>query len=306
MKKPTLVVLAAGMGSRFGGLKQMASVGPAGQYMLEYTIYDAARGGFGDAVVVISKAMEEEFNKTMAGRLAKLLPLRTAYQEMTDLPEGFALPEGRVKPWGTGHAVRAARQLVDSPFAVVNADDFYGAESYRLMADFLRQRSSAPPEDNCKYAMAGYRLSHTLSENGSVSRGVCGECGGLLTGIVERTRIEKTPDGIAYTENDGADWTPLPPDTTVSMNFWGLTPDFFPALETLFIEFLQNTPQPERAEFYLPGAVNTLMERGETAVRVLRTCAQWCGVTYAGDLPLVQNTLQELTAQGFYPETFRA
>ena len=301
MKKPTLLIMAAGLGSRFGGLKQLAAIGPGGQYLLEYSVYDAARAGFGDVVAVITRAIEEEFERGVGKRLQKILPLRTVYQEMADLPPGFSVPPERKKPWGTTHAVLAARAVIENPFAVINGDDFYGEDAYRRMAAFLSELS---PQDAGHCAMAGYRLENTLSEHGSVSRGVCRAEGDALLEIAERTRIERRGDGIAYSEDAGETWLSLAPDTIVSMNFWGFSPAIFPLFMKELRRFLQNIPDSERSEIYLPYTVGELMKCREAAVRVLNTDARWCGVTYAADLPGVQADVREMTERGLYPAEF--
>lgn len=301
MGKPTLVVMAAGMGSRFGGLKQITPVGPAGQCILEYSVFDAVRAGFGRVVVVIKHAIEETFKEQIGRRLEKVIPVDYVYQELDKLPAGFTVPEGRVKPWGTGHAVLCCRGVVQEPFMVINADDFYGAGSYRLLADFL---AGNPSGDVRHIAMVGYELGNTLTEHGYVSRGVCQvDAAGYLTGITERTHIEWREGRPAFTEDGGQSWTPLSAGTIVSMNCWGFPAEVLEDLEGIFIEVLQGeTFDPLKSEFHLPYAVNRLVSSGKADVRVLPTTDRWYGMTYAEDRQMVADAIARLVEQGVYPE----
>lgn len=297
MKQPTLVVLAAGMGSRFGGLKQMTPVDNSGNSILHYSIYDACQAGFGRVVFVIKHAIEEDFRKITAG-LEKYIDVAYAYQETDMLPAGFCVPEGRVKPWGTGHAVLCAKDEIDGPFTVINSDDFYGRGTYLTIADFLRQTHA----DN-EHAMVGYRLRNALTEYGSVARGVCETRDGLLTRVTERTKIYKRGDDAAFTE-DGEHFEPLSGDTLVSMNFWGYQPSMLQELERMFPRFLQeNLPtNPIKCEFYLPGATDALIQSGKAVVRMLTTDETWYGVTYREDLASVQANIAAMHENGLYPE----
>lgn len=298
-QKPALVIMAAGMGSRFGGPKQITPVGPAGELLMDYSIYDALRAGFGRVVFVIKREMEQDFREAVGDRIAAQAPVTYVYQDVTALPNGYAVPEGRVKPWGTGHAVLCCRQAVTEPFAVINADDYYGSECYRLLAETL----STPSADGVlNVAMAGYVLKNTLTENGYVSRGVCEtDPAGYLTGITERTRIELHEEGPCFTEDGGESWTPLAPDTTVSMNCWGFPAGTLEHFEALFRAFLDEKGGELKSEFYLPAAVNELVAAGKARVAVRQTPDKWYGMTYAEDREAVKQALQSLTEQGFYP-----
>ena len=297
--KPTLIVMAAGMGSRFGGLKQITPVGPAGEKLLDYAAYDACRAGFGKVVFVIKHAIEEEFKAQIGEKIAARIPVEYVYQELDKLPAGYSVPAGREKPWGTGHAVLCCRETVREPFAVINADDYYGQQCFGLLADFLQ----APVEDGkCHIAMAGDRLGNTLTENGYVSRGVCtiGD-DQLLKGLVERTHIEWRDGTPAFTEDDGRSWTPLAADTVVSMNCWAFPAGTLDRFEELFRAFLDEHGTELKSEFYLPFAVNSLMEAGQADVRVIPTEDKWYGMTYAADHEMVRAALKKMTEQGMYP-----
>lgn len=297
--KPVLVVMAAGMGSRYGGLKQIDPVGPCGEAILDYSLYDAYEAGFETAVIIIKSAIEKDFMETVGKRLEKCpLKIRYAFQEMEKIPEEFCVPEGRVKPFGTGHAVLCARnEINDAPFVVINADDYYGKDAFKVIYTYL---CNAAESDYC---MVGYRLGNTVTENGSVSRGVCSaDAKGNLADIVERTRIEKYEGGIHFTE-DGENWDDLREDTIVSMNMWGFTPGFLVHLEARFPEFLrQQLPgNPMKAEFQLPYSVDMLLKAGEATVKILKSEDKWYGVTYAADKPMVVAALADLARQGKYP-----
>lgn len=297
MNKPTLVVMAAGMGSRFGGLKQMTPVDDEGNSILHYSLYDAWKAGFGKVVFIIKEAIEEDFKKFTSG-LERYLEVVYVNQEVDRLPEGFAVPEGRVKPWGTGHAVLCAKDDIDGPFAVINADDFYGRGAFEVLAAFLRE-SDAENE----YAMVGYLLKNAITGNGSFARGVCEISDGCLVGVTERTHIEKRGEDAAYTE-DGATFIPISGNTVVSMNCWGFRPSFLAELERRFPRFLEeNLPKnPEKCEYFLPTVANRLLHEGLCTVRVLETTETWHGVTYREDLPAVRQAIAEMRRAGKYPE----
>ena len=297
MKKPTLVVMAAGMGSRFGGLKQMTPVDAQGNSIIHYSLYDAWKAGFGKVVFIIKEAIAEDFKKVTAG-LEKYLEVAYVYQEIHKLPEGFRIPEGRTKPWGTGHAVLCAKDEIDGPFAVINADDFYGRGAYTALAEFFAEEHA----DN-EYAMVGYLLKNAMTENGHVARGVCEMENGLLTGVTERTHIEKRGENAAYTE-DGETFIPLSGESIVSMNFWGFTPRILEELEHRFPKFLEeNIPvNPIKCEFFLPTVANAQIHEGLGSVKVLSTGETWHGVTYREDLPAVQAAIEKMHAEGKYPE----
>ena len=298
MKKPILVIMAAGMGSRFGGMKQMTPVDEQGHFMMDFSIFDAIRAGFGKVICVIKEEMTETFEEIIGTRIRPHVELVYAYQKLTDIPEGFSIPEGRTKPWGTGHATLAALPYIDGPFAVLNADDFYGKEAFDVMGKFL-SADRAPTE----HAMVGYALENTLTENGSVSRGVCNvDENDYLTAVQERLKIVRREDGsMADLTEDGE--VPLAAGTIVSLNFWGFQKEMLPKLEGLFKEFLINkVPQnPLKAEFYLPGIADSLLKSGEGTVEVLRCPARWYGVTYKEDLPGVRESIAKLKADGQYP-----
>ncbi len=303
-KKPVLVVMAAGMGSRYGGLKQIDPVGSCGEAILDYSLYDAHQAGFETAVIIIKEAIKKDFMETVGRRLENCpMEIRYAYQEVTKLPEGFSVPEGRTKPWGTCHAVLcAAEQIGDAPFAVINADDYYGKTGFCKMFEFL---SNAEDTDVYNYCMIGYDLINTVTENGSVSRGVCTtDPEGFLTDVVERTNIVQHPEAIYFSEDEGASWTELADNTPVSMNFWGFTPSFLEQIRQRFPKFLetQMPANPLKAEFYLPMTVGQLLKEGKAAVKVLRSEDKWYGVTYAADKPKVVQALADMTAEGKYPD----
>ena len=303
-RKPVLVVMAAGMGSRYGGLKQIDPVGSHGEAILDYSLYDAYRAGFETAVIIIKEAIREDFMAIVGKRLEKCpLQIRYAYQELTMIPEGFSVPDGRAKPWGTTHAVLCAADVIgDVPCAVINSDDYYGADSFRQMYDFLIH---VQDDVRYNYCMVGYRLGNTVTDNGSVSRGVCQTNGnGYLSAVVERTRIEKYEGGIHFTVDEGATWEDLSPDTLVSMNMWGFTPSFLREIKERFPTFLEEEvpANPLKAEMFLPMTVGQMLGEGIITVKVLPTTAKWYGVTYAADKPVVVNALQEMTRQGLYPD----
>ncbi len=301
-QKPTLVIMAAGMGSRFGGLKQLTPVGPNGQKIIDYSIYDAVLSGFGKVVFVIKHAIEDDFKALVGDHVAKSVPVEYVYQELDRLPDGYTVPEGREKPFGTGHAILCCRGVVNEPFMVINADDFYGRETYRILADFLAKPQTG---DVMQFAMAGYILENTLTENGYVSRGICStDENGRLVDLVERTRIEIVDGKAQFSEDGGATYEPLPEGCAVSMNAWAFPAEMLDHLEALFCEFLDTTAKenPLKAEFYLPFAVNSMMAAGKAETTVLRTGEKWYGMTYAEDKQDVMDAIADKTAAGIYPE----
>ena len=301
MTKPILVVLAAGMGSRYGGLKQIDPVGSCGEAILDYSLFDAREAGFETAVIIIKEAIKKDFMDTVGKRLEKCpMEIRYAYQELDKIPAGFTVPEGRTKPWGTSHAVLCAKEVIgNAPFAVINADDYYGKQAFREIYDYLQ----ADHAEN-DYCMVGYRLGNTVTEHGSVARGVCNvNAEGYLTHIVERTRIEKYAGGIHFTADDGASWEDLPAETPVSMNMWGLTPEFLDTVQEDFPRFLQEevSANPAKAEMFLPMTIGRMLKAQTCKVKVLTTADKWYGVTYSADKPVVVAALQEMTDKGLYP-----
>ena len=297
MVKPTLLVLAAGMGSRYGSLKQMDGVGPNGEAIIDYSVYDAIRAGFGKVVFVIRHSFEADFKEVFnAERFGHKIEVEYVFQELDYLPEGFTLPEGRVKPWGTNHAVMMAAKAINEPFAVINADDFYGRTAYATIGDYLKGLA----DSEGRYCMVGYQVSKTLSENGTVSRGVCTvDEEGNLRGMVERTQIERV-DGTIVFHDGGAD-EPLAEDTPVSMNLFGFTPDYFRHSEAYFKEFLPANIDNLKAEFFIPLMVNKVINEGTATMRVLKTTSDWFGVTYKEDKPMLMAKIEELIAAGEYP-----
>ena len=302
-KKPVLVVMAAGMGSRYGGLKQIDPVGVCGEAILDFSLFDAYAAGFETAVIIIKEAIKDDFMELVGKRLEKCpMEIRYAYQELEKLPEGYTVPEGRTKPWGTSHAILCAREQIDgAPFAVVNADDYYGKDAYKVIYDFLANNKE---DGKYSFCMVGYELGKTVTDNGSVARGVCVTSeDGFLTEITERTKIEKYEGGIHFTEDDGATWTELTEDTTVSMNLWGFTEGFIDEAEATFPAFLDVVigKNPGKAEFFLPSTVSKLLAEDRATVKVLHSADKWYGVTYAADKPVVVAALKEKTAEGKYP-----
>lgn len=301
MDKPALVVLAAGMGSRYGGLKQIDPVGPDGEVIIDYSIYDAVQAGFEKVIFIIKKEIEEDFKATIGNRVAQKVQVEYAFQEIGQLPEGYSVPEGRKKPWGTTHAVMAIAGLVNGPFAVINADDYYGPEAYRVLYNFL---TSEKAQGGQHYAMVGYHIENTVTDKGTVARGVCAaDANGYLTAIVERLQIEQAENGARYTEDDGKTWTDLPAGTLVSMNFWGFVPGLLDLAKRDFPAFLdENLPKnPEKCEFLLPNYVGQLIGKGEADVKVLQSGERWFGVTYKEDKPGVVQAIAEKHKAGLYP-----
>lgn len=299
--KPTLVIMAAGMGSRFGGLKQLTPVGPNGQMIIDYSIYDAIQAGFGKIVFVIKKAIEKDFRELIGDRIAAKFPVEYVFQELDRLPEGYSVPEGRAKPWGTTHAILCCRDVVKESFMVINADDFYGSKCFRVLADFLK---NPPKGDKLQFAMAAYILKNTLTENGYVSRGVCQVSEeNTLLGVDERTHIELVDGKPMFTEDDGATFEPLSPDAPVSMNAWAFPVEIFDQLQWRFKEFLDTTAKenPLKSECYIPMSVNDMMVDGTATTTVLHTDDRWYGMTYAADKEDVAAAIRSMTEQGLYP-----
>lgn len=299
MPDTTLVIMAAGIGSRYGGLKQVDPVGPGDEKIIDYSVYDALRAGFGRVVFVIRKDMEAEFREHIGRRIEGRIDTVYAYQELGSLPRGFGVPAGRLKPWGTAHAVLVCRDQVSTPFAVINADDFYGPSAFQVVRDCLmglREREGV--HEGC---LVGYRLGNTLSEHGHVSRGVCEVAPDeTLRSIQERVRIQWFPDGIRYSE-DGENWIELSAGSVVSMNLWGFTPSLFAALESGFVEFLKERGSDPKAEYFLPERIGQLAAAGRARVQVLRTDERWFGITYKEDKPVVERAVRNLVERGVYP-----
>lgn len=295
--KPTLFVLAAGMGSRYGGLKQLDQLGPNGETIMDYSIYDAIKAGFGKVVFVIRKDFEQEFRDKVLKKYEGHVPVEVVFQSTDKLPEGYTCPADRTKPWGTNHAVLMGKDVIKEPFAVINADDFYGRDAFEVLAKEL-SREHAKPGD---YAMVGFRVGNTMTENGSVARGVCENKDGMLTSVVERTAISYNPKGeIVFTDENGQEQK-LDPSTPVSMNMWGFTPDYFDYSEREFKKFLDRDINTPKAEFFIPLAIDTLINSGEATVKVLDTDSKWFGVTYAADRPGVVEKFKQLHEEGLYP-----
>jgi hypothetical protein len=293
--------MAAGMGSRYGGLKQLDPVGPHGEIILDYSVYDALRAGYERVVFVIKEQIEGAFREKVGRTIEKHCDTVYVFQHLDDVPEGYVLPPDRVKPWGTAHAAMSARHVVDGPFAVINADDFYGRTSFQVLGDYLRTARDADGEYD--YCMVGFKLDNTLTEHGHVARGECTvDEGGYLLGVRERTRIQRFGDSVRYTE-DGENWVEIPSETTVSLNMWGFTPSLFSELESHFLPFLQeNAGNILKAEYFLPEAVGALVREGKATVRVLNTDERWFGVTYKADRAMVEQAVRDLIRQGVYPE----
>ena len=300
MKEPVLVIMAAGMGSRYGGLKQIDPVDEHGNLIIDFSIYDALKAGFKKVVFIIKHEIEADFREVIADRISAYVDTEYVYQEVDALPAGFSVPEGRVKPWGTAHAVLCCKGVVDAPFAVINADDYYGSHAFQMIYDYLCQ---ARDDEKYRYAMVGYILENTLTENGHVARGVCTTEDGFLTDIHERTRIEKRPGGPAYTE-DGETWVDIPQGSIVSMNLWGFSESILGELEQRFAGFLEeNLPaNPVKCEYFLPSVVDSLLKEGKATVRVLPSQDKWYGVTYRPDHEIVVEAVKQFKRDGLYPE----
>ena len=308
MEKPVLVVLAAGIGSRYGGLKQLDSVGSCGQCLIDYSLYDARRAGFETAIFVIKEELAADFREILGGRVSRSMAVHYAFQRLEDLAEDSVISAGvRLKPWGTTHAVLSARHLIHGPFAVINADDYYGPEAFRILYDYLAHHTDRP--DCFQYAMVGYRLGKTLSQNGGVTRGVCRVSeDGMLENIVEQQSIEKDGKGGRFSTDGGQTWNQLAGDTLVSMNFWGFQQSFLQAAPERFPLLLRRAlaRHPEKGEVQLPVMVADMLDRGRAQVRVLSSGEKWFGITYREDKPKVVAALQEKTEQGLYPENLWA
>lgn len=301
MNKPVLVIMAAGMGSRYGGLKQIDPVDNEGHIIMDFSMFDAKRAGFEKVIFIIKKENEADFKEAVGDRMAKIMDVSYAFQELSDIPEGFEVPEGRVKPWGTAHAVLSCYDQIDGPFAVINADDYYGREAFQLIYDYL---ASNGDDDKYRYTMVGYQLGNTVTDNGHVARGICDmNENGELVAIHERTRIEKREGGIAFTEDDGATWTFVPAETTVSMNMWGFTQSILKEIKDGFPAFLEKglKENPMKCEYFLPSVVSQLVGADQASVAVLKSADKWYGVTYKEDKPVVMAAIQKMKEDGLYP-----
>lgn len=302
MKKPVLVIMAAGMGSRYGGLKQIDPVDEQGHIIMDFSIFDAKRAGFEKVIFIIKKENEKDFKEAIGDRIEKVVDVAYAFQDLHNIPEGYEVPAERVKPWGTAHAVLSCKDLIDGPFAVINADDYYGRDAFQKIYDYL---STHEDDEKYRYTMVGYQLENTLTENGHVARGICeiNEAGELVS-VTERTRIEKRDGGAAFTEDDGATWTSLPKGTVVSMNMWGFTAGFLGEIENGFEAFLKEglKNNPLKCEYFLPTVVSNLLAQSKATVSVLTSEDKWYGVTYKEDKPVVEQAIRDFKAAGFYPE----
>ena len=296
--KPTLFVLAAGMGSRYGGLKQLDGLGPHGETIMDYSIYDAIKSGFGKVVFVIRKDFEDEFRKKILSKYENHIPTAVVFQSLNDLPEGFTCPAERTKPWGTNHALLMGENVINEAFAIINADDYYGRNSFEVMADFL----SGLKDSKDVYSMVGFKVGNTMSESGPVARGVCETENGNLTSIVERTNIGYDADHKIFFEDENGKKQYLDPSTPVSMNFWGFTPEYFAHSKKAFVEFLKENINKPKSEFFIPTVINKLVKTKEATVKVLATDSKWFGVTYAADRQGVVDKFAELHKTGVYPE----
>ncbi len=302
MKKPVLVIMAAGMGSRYGGLKQIDPVDGQGHIIMDFSLYDAKKAGFEKVIFIIKRENEADFRQAIGDRVSREMEVAYVFQELDNLPRGYQVPEGRVKPFGTGHAVLSCIQEVDGPFAVINADDYYGRHAFEMIYQFL---SSHTDDDKYRYTMVGYILENTLTENGHVARGVCvTDESGYLQGIHERTHIEKRGDVTAYTEDDGATWVTIPEGSTVSMNMWGFSASMLRELQERFPRFLDENlkKNPLKCEFFLPSVVGELLDEGKATVQVLKSADKWYGVTYKEDKAVVVEAIARMKAEGLYPE----
>ena len=296
--KPTLVIMAAGVGSRYGGLKQIEPVGPSGEIMLDYSVFDAIRAGFGKVVFIIRHDIEKEFKAVIGSHFSERIPVKYVFQELSDIPRGFSVPADRTKPWGTGHAILQCKDIVKEPFAVINADDFYGKESYRIISDFLQELS---PADNT-YAMAGFKLGNTLSDYGYVARGICEtDANDILISVKERLKIEKMSEGARYADESDR-WVNLTGHEIASMNMFGFTPTIFTWLEQMFPTFLQHAMHKPKEEFLIPTVIDILIRKKTITMKVLKTSEKWFGVTYQEDKREVIANIRKLTDAGIYPE----
>ena len=302
MKKPVLVIMAAGMGSRYGGLKQLDPVDNDGHIIMDFSIYDAKRAGFEKVVFIIKEEIDKEFKERIGNRLSKIMDVEYVYQKLDNLPEGYEVPEERVKPFGTGHAILSCLGTVDGPFAVINADDYYGAHAFKVIYDYLANNED---DDKYRYAMVGYHLKNTLTENGSVSRGICNtDSEGHLNGITERTYIVKTSDGTAYSEDEGKTFTDVDPDSIVSLNMFGFTASMLKELDGRFPAFLDKglKENPLKCEYFLPAVVSTLIGEEKATVKVLKSADKWYGITYKEDKPGIVAAIQGMKDSGLYPQ----
>ena len=302
MNKPVLVIMAAGMGSRYGGLKQIDPVDSEGHIIMDFSMFDAKRAGFEKVIFIIKKENEADFKEAVGDRMSKYMDVSYAFQELNNIPEGYEVPEGRVKPWGTAHAVLSCIDQIDGPFAVINADDYYGKEAFQLIYDYL---ASHQDDDKYRYTMVGYELGNTVTDNGHVARGVCSmNENGELIAIHERTRIEKRDGGIAFTEDDGKTWTAVPADTIVSMNMWGFTKSILKEIKEGFPAFLDKglMENPMKCEYFLPTVVSDLLGEERATVAVLKSADKWYGVTYKEDKPVVVEAIQKMKDEGLYPK----
>ncbi len=305
MRRPALVIMAAGMGSRYGGLKQLDPVDPEGHIIMDFSIYDAMQAGFEEVIFIIKRETEKEFREKIGDRIARHVKVHYVFQGISDLPEGFSAPEGRVKPWGTGHAVLSCIYQTEAPIAVINADDYYGKQAFSMIYQYLTTHQD--DDGTYRYMMVGYELEKTLTENGSVSRGICSmDENGFLTGIRERTHIEKRGNGAAYLEEDGKTYTELPPETTVSMNMWGFSNSILDELQARFPVFLEKglASDPLKCEYFLPSVIEELLEERKATVQVCKSPDQWYGVTYREDKPVVVEAVRRMKQEGLYPEKF--
>ena len=302
MKKPVLVIMAAGMGSRYGGLKQIDPVDEQGHIIIDFSIFDAIRAGFEKVVFIIKKANEKDFMEAIGNRIAKQIQVEYVFQELDHIPQKYEVPQDRQKPWGTGHAILCCKDVVKEPFAVINADDYYGPKAFQMIYDYL---STHEDDSRYRYTMVGYVLENTLTENGHVARGVCTVSpDGYLQEIHERTQIEKHGEDSEYTEDGGKTWVKLPKGSTVSMNMWGFTPSIFPELEKGFDAFLEEALEknPLKGEFFLPSMIEQLLQEDKATVSVLKSQDRWYGVTYREDKPVVMEAIKRLEKEGLYPE----
>lgn len=300
MKKPVLVIMAAGMGSRYGGLKQIDPVDEQGHIIMDFSIYDAKKAGFEKVVFIIKKENEVDFKETIGNRMSEQMEVAYVYQDLNNLPEGYQVPEGRVKPFGTGHAILSCIDAIDGPFAVINADDYYGQHALKIIYDYL---STHEDDEKYRYTMVGYILKNTLTENGHVARGICETKDGFLVDIVERTRIEKTKDGAAFTVDDGKTWEDISPETIVSMNMFGFSKSILTELKERFPKFLDENLEsnPMKCEYFLPSVVDQLLKEERATVEVLKSEDKWYGVTYKEDKPVVVAAIKEMKEKGLYP-----
>ena len=302
MSKPVLVIMAAGMGSRYGGLKQIDPIDEQGHIIMDFSIFDAKRAGFEKVVFIIKKENEADFKEAIGKRIEKVMKVEYVFQDVHNIPAGFSVPEGRVKPWGTAHAVLSAIDVIDGPFAVINADDYYGKDAFQKIYDYL---STHKDDEKYRYTMVGYELGNTLTENGHVSRGICSlNENNELVSVVERTHIEKKGDGAVYTEDEGVSWHSLPVDSVVSMNMWGFGASFLQEVEQGFVSFLEENlvNNPMKCEYYLPTVVSNLLADNRATVAVLTSVDRWYGVTYKEDKPVVVAAIKNMKESGLYPE----